>query len=162
MEFWWKLCWQREISQKNPWPDMVSQADSGGGKHFASRRPGIFYNTDLLAGPPAPAEPQRWCPAPPPAGSAGPRPARIGLFPIWRRSAAPHGVGRPAPPGRGPWPSAGPSNSLQALRCLLSGIILPGEPPLRQATQTHMAPELQRCYIPCSPENSASLALSFL
>ena len=49
-----------------------------------------------------------------------------------------------------------------ALRCLLSGIILPGEPPLRQATQTHMAPELQRCYIPCSPENSASLALSFL
>lgn len=26
---------------------MVSQADSGGGKHFASRRPGIFYNTDL-------------------------------------------------------------------------------------------------------------------
>ena len=56
----------------------------------------------------------------------------------------------------------GPSNSLQALRCLLSGIILPGEPPLRQATQTHMAPELQRCYIPCSPENSASLALSFL
>ena len=45
---------------------------------------------------------------------------------------------------------------------VLSGIILPGEPPLRQATQTHMAPELQRCYIPCSPENSASLALSFL
>ena len=26
---------------------MVSQADSGGGQHFASRRPGIFYNTDL-------------------------------------------------------------------------------------------------------------------
>ena len=31
---------------EEPWPDMVSQADSGA-KHFASRRPGIFYNTDL-------------------------------------------------------------------------------------------------------------------